>query len=183
MPTSLQGHLLVASPDLQDPNFLRTVVLLVQHNDEGALGLVLNRTTSMLVKDVWAQVGIAPCAREDHLFVGGPVNGPLMAVHPFENIGEMAVIPGVFFCSARPQLEQLVGQDGPMKFFAGFSGWGPGQLESEIAEGAWLTLPAEARHIFGQDEELWQRATNEIASASVYGVLKIKHVPQYPWLN
>ena len=79
--SSLKGKLLVASPQLSDPNFHRTVVLIIEHNDEGAFGLVLNRTSSKTIKQVWERVTDEPCESDQPLHVGGPVGGPLIAVH------------------------------------------------------------------------------------------------------
>jgi len=89
---SLQGHLLIASPHLADPNFARTVVLMVQHSDQGALGVVLNRPTSKTVKELWKEVGDAPCHTEAPVCLGGPVSGPLMAVHTNQFFAEIDMV-------------------------------------------------------------------------------------------
>jgi len=78
---SLQGHLLIASPTLLDPNFRKSVVLLVQHNEEGAMGLVLNRPTETKLCEAWTQVAETDCASDASLNLGGPCEGPLMALH------------------------------------------------------------------------------------------------------
>ena len=78
---SLRGHFLVASKFLADPNFARTVVLLVQHDEDGAFGVVLNRRAGSTVEELWSQVGQANCNSQQPVYVGGPVPGPLMAIH------------------------------------------------------------------------------------------------------
>src|SRR5688572_22739803 len=93
---SLQGQVLVASPDLLDPNFLRAVVLIVQHNEQGALGLILNRRTHAKLKQVWEQVSPQPCESEEYVHAGGPVEGPLMALHTNAELGESEVVPGLY---------------------------------------------------------------------------------------
>jgi putative transcriptional regulator len=179
----LQGHFLVAAPELRDPNFFHTVVLLVQHNDDGALGLVLNRPSPTLLRKVWGQVSQARCDRDDALYVGGPVEGPLMAIHTRTEDGEIEVVQGVYFSSGREHLEALVTSDDTVRFFAGFAGWGAGQLESELAEGAWRTLPAAARQIFAIEVDLWDRLLKEVAGSQVLDALHIKHVPPDPSMN
>ena len=86
---SLQGHLLIASTDLHDPNFAQTVVLIAVHSEDGALGLILNREMNMSLSQVWGQVSQEPCLREENVRHGGPVGGTLMVLHdqrPFANL-------------------------------------------------------------------------------------------------
>ncbi len=78
---SLQGYVLVASPHLLDSNFLRSVVLIIQHNDQGAFGVVLNRPTNNTIAQLWGLVSQTPCDNPSPVYVGGPVPGPLVAIH------------------------------------------------------------------------------------------------------
>ena len=80
---SLQSHLLIAAADLSEP-FAHSVVLLVRHNDEGALGLILNRRTNASLKETWARLSEVPCHRNEALYLGGPCEGPLVALHTHE---------------------------------------------------------------------------------------------------
>jgi len=181
---SLKGHLLVASPDLVDPNFLKAVVLMVQHGDKGALGLVLNRPTNTTVKQALAQIGDTPCHRKELLRLGGPCQGSLMAVHTREALKEMEILPRVYFSADSDHLEQLVLTKGdPVRFFVGFAGWGPGQLEAELETGSWRTMTATAEHVFQGGSDLWEMVTKEITSSVLLSALKIKHVPQDPSMN
>jgi putative transcriptional regulator len=181
---SLQGHLLVASPDLLDPNFLKTVVLMVQHNDQGALGIILNRPTKTTVKEALEQINDTPCHREEVLGLGGPCQGALMAVHTEEPLKEIEVLPNVFFSAESEHLEQLVATDeGPICFFVGFAGWAPGQLEAELETGSWRTAVAKAELIFEGGLRLWEQVTKEITSSALRAALKIKHVPSDPSMN
>lgn len=182
--SSLQGHLLIASPRLLDPNFRRTVVLLVQHTEQGALGLILNRPTSVPIRQAWQQVSQLPCQVEEVLRLGGPVEGPLMALHTRPNLSESEVLPGVYFAVEPKHLTPLVTEpSGPARFYVGYAGWGAGQLESELSEGSWLTPEATPAHVFDNGEDLWERVTREIAATTVYSSLNIKHVPTDPSLN
>jgi putative transcriptional regulator len=181
---SLQGHLLVASPYLTDPNFARAVVLLIQHNDEGAFGVVLNRPGDKTVKELWEAVEEPSCDCRKQIHVGGPVSGPLMAIHTDSSLSEVEVVPGVFFSAQKEHLERLVETDPQkLKVFVGHSGWGSGQLESELKQGAWLTTPATAEYIFFDDEEVWKRVTRCIGNTMVVSALRLKHVPEDPSLN
>src|SRR5437764_733950 len=99
--TSLQGQLLIASPKLLDPNFAQSVILMIQHNDEGALGLVLNRPLGMSVRSAWEQVSEIPCEIESPLLKGGPCEGPLMVVHTSAALSQVEVLPGVYFSTEK----------------------------------------------------------------------------------
>jgi len=181
---SLQGQLLIASPLLLDPNFVKTVVLLIQHSQQGALGVILNRPTSKKVKELWKEVGGAPCKTEEHVCLGGPVSGPLMAVHTNQFFAEMEILPGVFLAAKRQHLDGLVlQQDDPLKVFFGHAGWGPGQLDNEIQAGGWLILPATTEYIFHRGDDLWERVSRQAARATLHSMLKIKHCPEDPSMN
>jgi putative transcriptional regulator len=153
---SLQGHFLVAARALQDPNFNKTVVLIVQHDSEGALGLVLNRPVDMTLRELWEQVSEEPCDLDAHLHQGGPCNGPLMALHTHEAVAQITVTDGVHFSADSESIHWLVANaTEPIRFFAGYSGWSPGQLENELEQGAWLTAPADGSQIFAPHDKLW----------------------------
>jgi putative transcriptional regulator len=167
---SLQGQLLIAAPRLADPNFFHTVVLMVQHNNDGALGLVLNRPLSAAIQTVWQQVSESPCLIEGFLHQGGPCEGPLMVVHANEEASDLEVMPGVYFSTNKDGIEKLVETaSSPTKFFIGYAGWGAGQLERELETASWLTTQAKMEDIFEGTDELWQelhRAATRAAQAS-----------------
>jgi len=181
---SLKGHFLVASPYLLDPNFVRTVVLLVHHDEESAFGVVLNRPTESSLKELWEKIGDTPCESEQQVHLGGPVSGPLMAVHTDSNLSEVEIVPGVFFAAQRDHLEELVLQsEHDFRFFVGHSGWGGGQLESELAQGAWLTTPATAEFIFYSSDDLWRKVTQHIGQEILVDTLHLKALPPDPSAN
>jgi putative transcriptional regulator len=181
---SLKGCFLVASPHLRDPNFVHTVVLLVHHSEDGAFGVVLNRPTESTIKELWEKVGESPCDSQQRVHLGGPVSGPLMAVHSDASLAEMEIIPGVYFAAQRDHLEQLLQQDEhDFIFFVGHSGWGGGQLENELKEGAWFTAPATAEFVFYSDDDLWRRVTQQIGQSMLTDMLRIKGVPRDPSMN
>ncbi|MEI8372609.1 MAG: YqgE/AlgH family protein [Planctomycetota bacterium] len=181
---SLEGQLLLASPQLLDPNFVRTVVLLVEHNDMGALGLVINRPTGKTVQELWKQVGELPCESQQPIHLGGPVSGPLMAIHIADSLAEMELAAGVFFAAKKQNLDELVRHDERFKLFIGHAGWGPGQLEAEIEQGAWRAIPAKLEDIFDADaDDLWQRLMQRAVAGVLPEMLGIKHIPTDPSLN
>ncbi len=182
--SSLTGHLLVAAPQLNDPNFVRTVVFLIQHTEEGALGLVLNRPTGKTVQELWKEIGDAPCQSALPVHLGGPVSGPLMAVHRSPDLGELEVVPGVFFAAKKANLDQLVAeQEHVFKMFVGHAGWGPGQLDGELEVGAWFTQEATAEHVFYEGDDLWEQVLQNIRRAALRSVLNLEDIPEDPSLN
>ena len=184
---SLQGHLLVASPKLTDPNFFRSVVLIVQHNDDGALGLVLNRPLEPTIDSVWDQVSETPCLADGHLHRGGPCDGPLMVLHTDPNQSQIEVLPDVHFTTEKDGVEQLVAdpEGRQIKFFLGYAGWGAGQLEGELAEGSWVTMKATTEQIFleNADDAQWDRLRRVIAMATTFPWIDPRFVPDDPSVN
>src|ERR1051325_4180146 len=98
---SLQGHLLVASSMLGDPNFVQTIILIVQHDENGALGLVLNRALETTVKDALDDSAEIECEIDDYLYQGGPCQGPLMVLHDDPLAADSKVLEGVFFSTEK----------------------------------------------------------------------------------
>jgi len=181
---SLAAHFLVASPQLLDPNFVKTVVLMIQHNEEGALGVVLNRPGDKTVAQLWEEVSGAPCQLGEPICLGGPVPGPLLAVHTNQFFAEMEILSGVFLAASKKHLDDLMLQEGdPIKVFLGHAGWGPGQLEQELNAGAWLTMPATVEYIFCDASDLWETVTREIGRSTLQSILHLKHVPKDPSTN
>jgi putative transcriptional regulator len=178
---SLQGKFLVASTKLADPNFFRTVVLIVRHNSEGAMGMVVNRPASLTVREVWEKVAGSECETTEHLHVGGPCPGPLMALHERVDLADLEIASGMYFTADPESIAQLVEQANvAARYFAGYAGWGSGQLEQELAEGAWHILPAEPDQIFAADDNLWESllANQQRHSPDwLLEALGIRHVP------
>jgi putative transcriptional regulator len=152
MAESLQGQLLIAAPSLHD-HFRRTVVLVIEHTGEGAMGVVLNRPSEVRVGD--AVPALAELAGDEQLIrIGGPVApDAVVALGDFADPTEAAgeVLGGI----------GVVDPDGSppdrVRVYAGYAGWGAGQLEEEIEEGAWIVEPADAEDPF-HDGDLWSDA-------------------------
>jgi putative transcriptional regulator len=183
---SLQGQLLIASPGLADPNFARTVVLIAVHGEEGALGLILNREMNTPLPQIWSQVSESECARTENVRHGGPISGSLMALHDQRPHANLVVADDVYVATELNAMESLASSEqGEVVFYIGHSGWGPGQLETELADGSWLVLPAAAEHVFGDHDTntLWKDTLTEVGRRQVQSVVPIKHVPDNPRLN
>jgi putative transcriptional regulator len=178
---SFEGKLLVASPHLEDSPFSQAVVLLLYHSEDGAFGVVLNRPMDQTVDSLWSQLSDQPCQCRRPLDMGGPVSGPLMALHREESLAEMdAHVPGgVYVAATKEHLEQLVSEaDQPCRVFVGHAGWTGGQLEQELAAGVWLLAPATAEVVFSEDQNLWRHVIHQIGRSVLHSALKIKHVPR-----
>ena len=174
----LTGRLLVATPLLTDPNFRRAVVLMLDHSADGGLGVVVNRPLDVDVSAVlpgWQRYATAP----GRLFQGGPValDSALGVVAVPGGSSEPAGVRrivgsiGVVDLDAPPQA--IVGGVAGLRIFAGYAGWSGGQLESEIGDGAWYVVDAEARDPFSDTpEQLWRqvlrRQRGELALVSTY---------------
>ena len=144
---SLQGSLLVASPDLLDPNFRRTVVLLTEHDAEAAMGVVLNRRLEIAVVDA---VPVLADLVEDgaQVFSGGPVqSGSVLALADFCEPSQSAALAfgSIGYLRGDEDPAALVGDVTAVRVFSGYSGWGPGQLEAELAQEAWITVSRRPR--------------------------------------
>lgn len=172
----------MASERLGDPNFARTVVLMVAHDEDGALGVVLNRPLPLTLHALAEGISADPPAREGMLFRGGPCETSVLAV--FDDLaadGGTPVLPGVRF-TAEPGLIRrlLTHAEGRARFFAGYAGWSAGQLESELDERAWLLLPARPEHVFAKPELIWNLARTELVLGQP---LKPAVIPLDPTMN
>jgi putative transcriptional regulator len=154
---SLQGKLLVSSPSLVDPNFRKTVVLVAHHDDDGAMGLVLSRPSTVSAADAVPLLEGLP-GSDEPVFVGGPVQPEaFMVLAEFEDVDEAAapIMNGLGFMPADTAPDDLSIKR--MRLFAGYSGWGAGQLEAELAEPSWIVVDAETDDAFAEDpDELWR---------------------------
>jgi putative transcriptional regulator len=182
--SSLQGQLLVASPQLGDGNFYRSVVLLVKHDDEGAFGLILNRPTGNTVADIWRMIAEQELECDRPLYMGGPVSGPLVCLHRVKSCAEAEVLPGVFFAAHKEQLLKVVSQTGrPFRLFTGYAGWAGGQLEGELEAGGWLAVQADKDLVFYDQDDLWEQVVRGIGEDVLGPAIKTRHVPEDPSLN
>ena len=164
----LTGQFLIAMPAMADPNFDRTVTYICEHNDEGALGIIINRPTSMSLGEILAQMDLEstdPAIAAQPVLQGGPVQ-PERGFVIHDDGGEsfsstLSVPDGLKVTTSRDILVSLAGGKGPPRavIALGYAGWGAGQLEAEMVANAWLTVPAAAEIIFSVPfERRWESA-------------------------
>jgi putative transcriptional regulator len=177
---SLQSQLLISSPTLVDPNFRRTVVLLTSHDENGAMGLVLTRPSSVLVVDVVPELAGLP-GLDDVVYSGGPVQPEVfVALAQFDDVEDAAgpVVGNVGFVAAGTVPDDLAVQR--MRIFAGYAGWSAGQIEAELEESSWILARAEPDDAFATDpDELWRTVLNRKGG----GYALIAAMPFDPSLN
>jgi putative transcriptional regulator len=154
---SLRGSLLISTAGLVDPNFRRTIVLVGEHNEEGALGVVLNRPIPVTVREaVPALASLVP--DDEALFSGGPVQPQsAVVIAEFDDPGRagLLVMGSIGFMIGDVEPDDIGGVR-RARVFAGYSGWGPGQLEGELEESAWIVEPATPADVFAEDPDaLW----------------------------
>lgn len=179
---TLRGQLLVAGPGLVDPNFRRTVVLVAEHNDEGAMGLVLNRVSTVTVAEA-----VPPVARltgpDEAVYVGGPVQPQAVIVladfvEP-ERAGAI-VLDTIGFLPGEIDDDSELGPLRSVRVFAGYAGWAPGQLERELEEQSWVVLPARGSDVFTDaPDDLWPRVLRRHGG----GLAVLALLPDDPQVN
>jgi putative transcriptional regulator len=156
-----RGVLLVASPSLADPNFRQAVILIVEHGSEGTLGLILNRSTHVLLSEALPDLTVLK-GTSYRLFAGGPVEPTRLLLlsrlkEPPADV--RPVFDGVYVGGTPEVLERIITQAKPteaFRAFAGYAGWAPGQLAFEMLEGSWAVLPPDSFNIFDKDSAtLW----------------------------
>ena len=148
-------------PQLGDPNFHRSVILMIEHGETGAMGLVINRASPLTLKDLanGQQLRLAAGREKDAVFVGGPVEQFRgFVLHDRKDLAEkLEVVPGLYLSVTKDALQPLLADAvGRIRFCLGYSGWGPKQLDKEIAAGAWLFTEAQAEPALeGAPDQIW----------------------------
>jgi putative transcriptional regulator len=182
---SLQGRALVASPYLNDPNFLRSVVYILRHDDEGAFGLLLNRPLNISVGQLLTDLLGSPAENCQPVFCGGPVDG-LVLMMPV-NLGTPDEDKVIVVAGDQDRISEIANQKelsvGKFRLFDGYSGWGPSQLESELSEGSWLIWDIQPDQLFSDPDELWQLAIREIGRDIITIGISESELPQDPSNN
>ncbi|HST55786.1 MAG TPA: YqgE/AlgH family protein [Solirubrobacteraceae bacterium] len=158
MEESLSGQLLLASPALLDPNFRRAVVLIGVHSEDGAMGVVLNRPSQVTVCEAVPQLE-QTVDEQEPVYVGGPVQ-PRSIVFLAEFLDPtpagLLVLGRIGFPAPDADIEQLAQATARKRVFAGYAGWGGGQLDAELEQGDWIPHPAVPEDIFNEDpQSLW----------------------------
>lgn len=177
------GALLISEPFLPDDNFKRSVVLLCEHNDEGTIGFILNRPLGVTVTEAVEDFPSFPSS----LYLGGPVeNNTLHYLHRLgeEIPGSVEVLDGLFwggnFEILKAKLGQGVIKEEDIRFFLGYSGWSPGQLDDELKEKSWIVSQAKSQYVFETETDLlWKTILQEMGGQ--YFIMS--NFPDNPQLN
>ena len=168
---SLTNHFIIAMPGLMDENFNQAVTFICEHDDNGTFGIIINRESEISLADVMQQMKIpyqSDKANTGSVFTGGPVqaNRGFVLHRPIGNWDSSLIVNDtVALTTSRDILEAIADNQGPDDniITLGYAGWGPGQLEQEMADNTWLSCPAEEQIIFNTPiEERWQAAANLI---------------------
>lgn len=166
-PASLRNHFLIAMPALDDPNFAHTVTYMCEHNEEGSLGIIVNRPLELTLGEVLAHMQIEPSASVDvsaPIYFGGPVQperGFVLHSPPGEWSSSLSITDGIALTTSRDVITAIAHGEGPKHYLLalGYAGWGGGQLEQEIVDNAWLSGPADPHLVFETPvEERWEAA-------------------------
>jgi putative transcriptional regulator len=176
---SFRGQLLVASPSLLDPNFRRSVVLVTEHTHEGAAGLILNRPSEAAVHDVVPQLEWLADPAE-RIYVGGPVEpNAVLVLAEFEDPADspVPVFGDLGFVALDDADDDVAVRR--KRVFAGYAGWGGGQLEGELERDDWIVEPAYPDDVFGDDAELWRTVLRR--KGGVYEL--VARMPEDPSFN
>ena len=177
------GAVLIAPPMMQDPNFRRSVVLLCEHGVDGSFGLILNRSISLNLTDVVEGMDLY----EGPLCMGGPVQpNTLHVLHRYgSSVGESVEISKEIFWGGdfeiiREKVENEITSANEIRFFLGYAGWTPGQLDAEIEQDGWIIAPSDQALIFPEDpDELWKTTLQRMGGE--YALLA--NFPDDPRLN
>ncbi|MBU1169444.1 MAG: YqgE/AlgH family protein [Proteobacteria bacterium] len=168
---SLKGHFLIAMPDLGDPNFSKTVTLICEHNDDGALGLIINRPHPLIITEqIFREfkMGVGEGGGKEPIYMGGPVQmDEVYILHgpPFDWRGTLQITRTLALSNTIDLLEAMALNMGPKRtrMMLGCAGWGPGQLEKEIRQNAWLTQSVSDGIIFNtRAEDCWDEAVRSL---------------------
>jgi putative transcriptional regulator len=157
--SALRGQLIVAGPALLDPNFHRTVVLICEHDDEGAMGLVLNRPSPIAAEQALPELGDA-LGPDERLWVGGPVQTQsVVLLADFADAGRAMLVSGdIGLVTPDTDLEQVATAVRRARAFLGYAGWGAGQLDGELERDDWIVADFAADDAFTDDPDgLWGR--------------------------
>ena len=195
-PPSLKGHFLISESNMIDPNFFQTVVLLLEHNEEGAFGLIVNRKSHLTLGDIIPRFA-TDRGYKTPVYVGGPVQQEYLFLLHSEmpddspaSSSRISPTPGVFFEPSFSAMEEFFEEDywnsipaddrPKIHLFLGYSGWAPGQLEKEMSQGSWITHPAGPKIVFHHNpEQGWKDALRE--KGGIYKVFADSN--QQPGLN
>jgi putative transcriptional regulator len=182
---TLKGHFLIASPQLDSPIFSRSVILVIEQNEEGVLGVIVNQQINTTLTELSGKIFPEDFEWDKPLSLGGPMASSLMMLHTNEALADQEVIPGVYITTDGAKVQELIdARSEPSLVVANYSGWGPGQLDGELLADTWLTLPATFDHVFWTgSKELWKVAVSQVKARALAVLAGVRELPPDPNLN
>lgn len=182
-----EGCMLVASPTWRSEMYGRSVCLLVHHGKEGSVGVVLNRSFPDSPAELWEHLagGNATERLQRRLHFGGPMSGPVIALHNQPELAEYTTVDGVYVAARLENLQQLVQSqsNAEVRIIVGQATWNPGELETELRDGKWLPIPVSPQLVFSSDDEMWSRAMRQIGNHFVAAITGATGQPSDVLLN
>lgn len=184
---SLAGYLMVASTGIHEPVFARSVCIIVEHTRERSVGIMLNRRLSIKTDGLWNDllegegVSVNPAS---YINFGGPLDGPLLAIHDHEQLAEGGNNQGIFLSAQTETLKKLaLATPAHCRLFVGNIVWGASKLEKEIVNGDWHVLPAIPELVFCDEQTMWQNAIHTIADGIIAAATGLDLTTQNPERN
>lgn len=177
------GTLLVASPALKGTAFHKTVVFVLQNNSEGTFGVVLNRPADEKIKCEWQKL-IGNESSDRFIVQGGPIGGPIFAIHQEQNLAELEIPGGIFVSAESEKFHQLVDNDeSRYRIVFGVAGWQRGQLNDEIEDGLWFMLDGDAEQVFDDPTWMWEKSLRRYGQKMICDIVGLDRLPASPLLN
>ena len=179
----LCGKLLVATPALNGNQFEKTVVLVLQDNENGTFGVVLNRPANAETREAWESM-TGRVAVERCIVHGGPIGGPVFAIHQDQAMAEVEMPGGLFVSADSELLRKLTEQENDRyRIVFGIASWSDGQLQTEIDQGVWFALNANPDVIFDDANWMWEKSLRQYGQQITCDVLGLSRLPADPNLN
>lgn len=182
-----EGCILVASPTWSSQMYGRSVCLLVHHGKEGSVGVFLNRSFPETPAELWKHLAGEKAAdgSQPRLHFGGPMSGPVIAVHDQPDLAEYTSVDGVYMAAQLENLQRLVQsqEEAEVRIIIGQATWKPGELEAELRDGKWLPMPVSPQLVFSSEDEMWSRAIRQIGNHFVASITGASGQPASVLLN
>lgn len=172
-----------------DPMFGRSVCLVMHHDEDGAIGVLLNRPLQPGPEELWklleSEGSRVPRPTKRSIHFGGPMAGPVVALHAQQQLAEAETGAGIYVAAQKEHLQELVSctAEGPMRLIIGHAAWESGQLEKEIAAGAWYLLSATADRVFEADDSMWPHLVRTGVGHSLASWVGVDDTDGDPHLN
>lgn len=177
------GTLLVASPSLMNTPFEKAVVLVLQNGEDGTYGVVLNRPANEQIRSAWLQLS-GGSEGVQSIVHGGPIGGPVFALHREAALAELEVPGGVFLSSDSATVQELVRHpELDYRIVFGVAGWQSGQLNHEVESGHWFQLDGDAEQVFDDPDWMWEKSLRRYGNQVLCQVVGLSGLPASPLLN